>query len=141
MPLKRSQNWPRKLAQLIGSAREVPFQWGQFDCALFCCHWVRELTGVDPGAAYRGKYSTEAEAQAIFGADLGVFAASIVLPLGAVEVHPNFARRGDIVFVNNGTSYGALGVVSLDGRHASCVSSNGVVNVHMHRWKRAWQVG
>jgi cell wall-associated NlpC family hydrolase len=141
MALQRSQNWPRKLAQLIESIAQIPFQWGQYDCAMFCAHWCRELVGVDPGAAYRGTYSTQAGAEAIFSPDLGAFAAGILVPIGAVEVTPTLARRGDIVFVNNGTADGALGVVSLDGRHAVVMSSTGVVGVHMMYWLRAWQIG
>ncbi len=151
MPFERLPEWPRKLAQLVTSAREVPFAWGTFDCAMFCCQWIRELTGTDPGVPYRGKYSTEEEAIAIFssasgGSDLAAFAAGVLTPLGAVEVGVTYARRGDIVFVDNSTvdhpsPYGALGVVALDGRHAVCVSTAGVLHLHMKRWKRAWQIG
>jgi hypothetical protein len=149
MPFERLPEWPRKLAQLITSAREgVPFAWGTFDCAMFCCQWIRELTGTDPGAAYRGKYSTEAEAIAIFGNDLASFAAGVLTPLGAVEVEITYARRGDIVFVDNSTEehpspYGALAIVDLDGRYAVCVSATGarLMRLHMKRWKRAWRIG
>lgn len=146
MPFSRLPEWPRKLAQLVASAREVPFAWGTFDCAMFCCQWIRELTGTDPGAAYRGKYSTEAEAISIFGTDLAAFAAGVIVPLGAIEVEVTYARRGDIVFVDNSSEenpspYGALAIVDLDGRHSVCVSTKGVARLHMKRWKRAWRIG
>ncbi len=143
MPLQRHPHWPRKLAGRITSARQIEFAWGTFDCAMWVCDWIRDVTEgrVDPGANYRGKYSTEAQAQAIFGSDLGSFAASVASAIGVVEVQPRYARRGDIVFVDNRTPYGALGVVNLDGRFAACVSQNGVIPVHMHHWKRAWQLG
>ena len=139
--MKRHPQWQRKLAGRITSARQLEFAWGTFDCAMWVCDWIRDVTGIDPGANYRGKYSTEAEAQAIFGADLGAFAATVATSIGATEVPPRYARRGDIVHVDNGTTYGALGVVNLDARFAMCVSQNGVVPAHMNHWKRAWQIG
>jgi hypothetical protein len=141
MPLKRHPQWQRKLAGMITSARELEFSWGSHDCAMWTCSVVRDVTGVDPGASFRGKYSTEAGAQAIFGTDLGNFAAGIAASLGMKEVKPNYARRGDIVHVDNGTTYGALGVVDLDARFAACVSQTGVTRIHLSKWKRAWQVG
>ena len=92
-------------------------------------------------AAHRGKYSDEAGAIAIFGTDLGSFAATIAASFGMQEVPPTMARRGDAVHADNGTEYGCLGVVAMDGRFASCVSTKGHVHVPMHRWKRAWRVG
>jgi hypothetical protein len=146
MPLQRIQNWPRRLHTLIASSQGIVFQWGQYDCGMFVARWIREVTGgaVDVGAPYRGTYSTEPGADAVFLAgysDLGSFAAAIAAANSMPEVPPTFARRGDIVWVDNGTTYGALGVVGLDGRFAHCMGSQGTVRVHQHRWQRAWQVG
>ena len=139
--LKRRARWERRLAERIWTARKSTFTWGTFDCAIWTCDWIREATGVDPAASYRGKYSDEAGAIAIFGSDLGNFAATVAGTIGAKEVLPTFARRGDIVFVDNSTPSGCLGIVNLDGRHAACVWQNGMLLVHMKRWKRAWQIG
>jgi hypothetical protein len=93
--------------------------------------------------------------QAIFGSDLGAFATTIASAIGAPEVEPSYARRGDIVFLDNSTpnnpsTYGALGIVDLDGRFAICVTTKGVLRVHrvdgdrtnrIARWKRAWLIG
>jgi hypothetical protein len=141
--MRRHAKWQRKLAGRISSARQLTFAWGSFDCAMWVCDWIRDMTAgaVDPGANYRGKYSSEAQAIAIFGTDLGAFAATVAASIGAKEVPPHYARRGDVVHVDNGTSYGALGIVNLDARFAMCVSQTGLVPVHMTKWKRAWQVG
>lgn len=141
MPLQRQFHWERTLANRIATARELSFAWGTFDCAIWTCDWIRDACGVDPAAAYRGKYSTEAQASAIFGADLGNFAATIATSIGAEEVKPSYARRGDVVFVDNGTPAGCLGVVNLDARHAACVWQNGILLVHRRRWRRAWKIG
>lgn len=147
--MQRVNNWATRLHLLIESSQAVTFAWGQHDCGLFLARAIREMTGVDVAAAYRGTYSTEAGAEAIFlsgFSDLGAFAASIAVANGMPEIDPvAYARRGDAVWVDNSTPgnpspYGALGVVGLDGRFAICMGSAGVKRVHMHRWKRAWRV-
>ena len=66
--------------------------------------------------------------------------AALVLRAGKSEA-AFFARRGDLLFIDNDTPQGAIGVVGLDGRFASCASGKGLVLVRLHRWKRAWNVG
>jgi hypothetical protein len=141
--MKRVQNWPALVPAHTLPTRGRSFEWGRWDCALAVCDAIRALTGIDPGAEYRGTYSTEAEAQALiakFG-DLGDFAASVAAQHGMQEVAPRLARRGDVIFVDNSTPEGALGIVDLSGTCAACVSQQGYVRVPMRRWKRAWRVG
>jgi hypothetical protein len=141
--MPRVHDWPRRLAQILDSTRQLPFEWGKLDCALHVCNCIKAMTGeqIDPGAAHRGQYADEAGAVARFGGDLAAFAATTAAALGFAEVPITMAQRGDVVFVDNGTAHGALGVVSLDGRFASCMSDKGIVNVRIARWKRAWHVG
>jgi hypothetical protein len=143
--MQRVPNWPRRLHLLIESSKAVTFDWGRYNCGLFLTRWIRECTGVDLGAPYVGKCTDEASAEALFlngHADLGSFAAAIAEANGMPEVKPvTLARRGDAVWVDNLTKYGALGVVSLDGRFAVCMSEQGTKLVHMKMWRRAWRVG
>lgn len=141
MTLKRKSDWRFRLGQIIETARELEFEWGVFDCALHVCNCMRAMTDVDPAASYRGKYNDEAGAAAIYGASFEQFIADTAVQLGCVEVPITLARRGDLVFVDNGTAQGAIGVVSLDGRFASCAAQNGYALVRMNRWKRSWKVG
>ncbi len=48
--------WPRLYAYLGRISRE-PLVYGQHDCALFAADAVREMTGQDFAAPYRGGYS------------------------------------------------------------------------------------
>ena len=80
--MQRLPNWQRRLANTISTAHEVPFEWGKWDCALAACRLIHSITGVDPAEKYRGTYSTEAEAQAIIGPDLGQFVAGIAQSFG-----------------------------------------------------------
>lgn len=141
--MERHHDWPIRLGRIIESARELSFEWGVLDCALHVCNCIRAITveAVDPAAQYRGVYSDEAGAQNIFGSDLAGFAAATAAALGMPEVAVTFAGRGDVVFIDNDTAYGALGVVALDGRFASCMSDKGLAFIPMRRWKRAWRVG
>ena len=141
MALKRVPNWRTRLHQIIHSAQELSFEWGTFDCALHVCNCIRAIAGVDPAASYRGKYADEAGAAAIFGSSLQTFIAAQCTALAMPEISVTYARRGDVVFIDNGTPQGAVGVVSTDPRYASCVGSKGHVLVAIHRWRRAWQVG
>jgi hypothetical protein len=141
--MKRVQNWPALVPAHTMPNSGRTFQWGRWDCALAVCDAIRALTGVDPGAPYRGTYSSEAEAQAIFAKAGGLanFAAAVASQHGMQEVRPRLARRGDVVFADNGTPDGALGIVDLSGTCASCVGPRGYRRIPMHRWKRAWRVG
>ena len=140
IPLQRLHDWPVRLDRIITSARDVPFKWGEFDCALFVCACIKAMTDVDPGAKYLRTYSDEPGAIRIYGGDLAAFTANIAAELGMPEVGVTFARRGDVVFLDNGTEHGCIGIVGLDGRFAAC-ASDGIVLVRMHRWKRCWMVG
>lgn len=42
------------------------FIWGQTDCILAVCNHVLAMTGIDPAAPWRGSYSDEAGARAIY---------------------------------------------------------------------------
>lgn len=140
--LKRLPDWRPRLGRIIDSAREVPFQWGMFDCALHVSNCIRAMTGCsDPAATFRGKYSDEAGAAAIYGPSLQQFIASQAQSLGFPEIPVTLARRGDVVFVDNATPQGCVGVVSLDGRYVSCAGEKGIVMVTIDRWRRAWRVG
>jgi hypothetical protein len=155
--VRRHPQWPRRLHQLISTSQDVTFAWGTYDCWHFVARAIREMTGIDVAAAVRAKYGTysdEAGAQKLFlqgqhsarpGVPtdaLGNFAAQIATENNFPEVNPvTLARRGDVVWVDNRTQFGALGIVDLTGRHAVCMSSKGTVQVHMQRFRRAWRVG
>ncbi len=138
--IERHHDWRERLGRAITEASTRQFKWGTFDCALHVCDCVQAIAGVDPAEKHRGKYSDAAGAAAIHGDDLAEFAARICEDLEWPEIPPTMAQRGDIVHVDNGTPHGALGIVALDGRFASCASDKGLVLVRIHRWKRAWKV-
>lgn len=52
--------------------RRSRFVWGQTDCVMATANYVRDLTGKDPAAAWRGTYDDEGGAVALYGAFGGV---------------------------------------------------------------------
>jgi len=143
MPLLRHWDWRERLERMVESARHVPFQWGTFDCALHAANCIRAITAnnYDFAAGFRGTYSTEAGAAAIYGSSLLTFVSTLLSAQGCTEVPTTLARRGDVVWINNGTSQGAIGIVCSDGRFASCVTDSGLLLVRRRYWSSAWWVG
>lgn len=136
----RLPDWERRLAAHFERSHIRAFAWGVFDCALAACEAVEAVTGTDPGKSYRGKYTSGAEASTITDNDLGEFAAGVAKAAGFAEVAPTFARRGDLVLVDNGDPAHALGTVDLTGRFAWCAFERGFIRFSIDRWLRAWRI-
>lgn len=41
----------------------IPFIWGETDCFLCCCDWIKRVRGVDPAQDLRGTYDSRGSAQ------------------------------------------------------------------------------
>lgn len=88
---------------------DTPWEWGVCDCTMWVADWVLSQTGIDPAAALRGTYATEAEAEALVAGDLaGVVDAQGVL------TRTDAPRPGDV------------GVITVSGREvAAILTENG----------------
>ena len=56
--------------------RKSPFIWGQTDCIMATCNYIRDRTGIDPAAPWRWSYDSAEAAQALWepwGGVLGLF--------------------------------------------------------------------
>ncbi len=135
----RRQDWPERLAELIEARRQMPFTWGVFDCAMFAADAVVAVTGEDPLAAVRGRYSTEAAAEAITDA-AGGFEAFMVeqfRAFGAPQCPPEFLQRGDVGLVRYGNQLSAA--VMLSGAVAA-PGINGLSFLAPRMLVRGWAV-
>jgi hypothetical protein len=98
----RKPGWPRLLNEFLIAAqdryRRVGFTWGREDCIHFAGDWVQRLTGDDPIADYRGRYSTAAEAFALLAELDGTLYDALVKRFGD-PVHPAKAMRGDLAYI------------------------------------------
>jgi hypothetical protein len=67
---ERLPDWEQRLSNFLTAHQHRPFEWGQWDCILFACAAVAEMTGHDAAAAYRGRY-TDAQGAALALRELG----------------------------------------------------------------------
>lgn len=136
----RRQDWPERLAELVEARRAEPFRWGAHDCCLFAADAVLALTGRDPAAAWRGRYATEAEAEAVL-AEAGSLVETVALACAAAGLPeipaPAAARRGDLALINQGNQP-AMGVVL--GEAIAAPGPDGLACVPLDRAIRAWAV-
>lgn len=96
--MERLPDWPTRLAEFIEARRERAFSWGESDCCLFVCDGVEAITGVDPGARWRGLYSSEKGARRLMR-DNGGVAGLASLAFGS-PAPGALAGRGDVVLID-----------------------------------------
>jgi hypothetical protein len=51
------------LQEYLDQVASVPWKWGIMDCTMMAANWVKHQRGVDPAAAFRGRYATQEEAR------------------------------------------------------------------------------
>ena len=59
------------LQETLDLWRRSPFLWGQTDCLMAVANHVRDVTGRDPAAPWRGRYSDRAGAETLMTAHGG----------------------------------------------------------------------
>ncbi|USJ24733.1 DUF6950 family protein [Ensifer adhaerens] len=110
--MTRFDDWYPRLVDYVSRVRSLPFEYGQHDCALFAAGAVKAMTGKDPAAKLRGKYSTLAgglkKLRRLGFANHADFAASI---LPEVIEGPAFGQIGDIAALDLGNGAWSLGLV------------------------------
>jgi hypothetical protein len=135
----RPADWAERMNAFIEMRRKTPFAWGSADCFTFAADAVNALHGVDLMEDFRGKYSTEAEAEALLAAHGGLEAAAAerLKAAGFQECAPNFAHRHDVALVHPGNMM-LLGIVV--GVHVAVTGADGLKFVRRSLIKRAWAV-
>lgn len=135
----RAQDWPEQLAELLASTRHTPFAWGLHDCATIVCDWILEIRGVDPMAAERGTYGTEAAFEALVDAEGGLepFVAVRAARAGIADCPAPFVQRGDVALVRLGNQE-CLGLIA--GRHVAVPTLAGLRLAPASAIVRAWAV-
>ena len=107
----RLADWSARLSDYVTRCANTPYALGHHDCALFAAGAVEAVTGVDPAAQWRGRYSTKAgglRALARAGYADHIVATAGILP----EIAPAFAAVGDIACVADpDTGQPVLGLV------------------------------
>jgi hypothetical protein len=132
-PMKVS-GWEICLVEYVDAAQDVPFQWGDHDCATWVADWRKIATGKDAATAWRGKYTTERGAlRQIKRAGFETMADWVDSILGDRLPTPLLAQRGDIALVQ-----GALGIVT--GAEVVAISPDGLCVFDLSSAETAWRV-
>lgn len=143
MTIVRHVDWPDRLHQALETAREMPFEWGTSDCALFACDVVLAMTGTDLAAGFRGVYDSRRGAhyalKDVCGGGLETLVETRAAEHQIAEVPLAFAQRGDVVLLNTQTGP-ALGIcIGMDA--VVPIEGQGFTAVPMAEVRRAWAVG
>lgn len=144
-PGTRFEDWDLRLDLYLRESADKPFAWGAHDCCLFVCDAVREMTGLDPAADFRGKYSTRAGAYALLRAKTGKrpflsAISSLCVICGFASVPVPLARRGDAVAVRDTEATTALGLVALDGMRVVVLAPDGLTYYPLTQALAAWRI-
>lgn len=140
---RRLLDWDARLLAFVEARRAQPFAWGVSDCCLFACDAILEISGEDPAAWFRGRYSDVRGAAAALrefsdGGTLGDVAARLARELGRDEIALAFASRGDCVLIDGEGAGHALAIV-LDHRIVA-QGPAGLVFLDRGAVLRAWAV-
>lgn len=141
--MARNENWPERLHEAMLARSHKPFIWGETDCLLTACDLIQAITGVDPGAPYRGQYANESGALRI-AVQAGCrsfeeLVAQIAAAHSFAEISPKLAQRGDLVLLDS-TEGLSFGVVSLNGREAVFAGEQGLRRLPVLQARRAWRI-
>lgn len=140
--MTRRSTWENDLAAYIASVRSTPFSFGHHDCGLFAAGAVLAMTGDDPGAPFRGRYSTElgcAKALKRFGAgDLKSTLDALFeqIPIGKIG-------RGDLVWNGEAVGVGMAGYALFVGRAETVEGeqvAEGLIRIPRAEWVGGWRV-
>lgn len=149
--MKRKNDWLTRLNKAINRRRDVIFEWGRADCALFASDILQAMTGIDPAEWFRGEYDTESGAYKALrrspysesGEGFNDVFKSVVSNLADANelepIHPNFLHRGDLVLVKQQDDLYSMGIWSGDG---SLVISRdgGIEKLQRPKENHAWRV-
>lgn len=145
MRLARRNDWPNRLMDAVAAAKAKPFAWGESDCCLFACDCILAMTGVDPAAWFRGRYTTRKGAmrclKTFSGGGIAATVERIAADCRAPEILPTQAQRGDVLLVDAPECPPerlAMGVCV--GTHIAAMGPHGVTLVPLARGLRAWRV-
>lgn len=141
----RFPDWERRLHDFIAEHSDRPFQWGEWDCALFATACAAAITGHDAGEAFRGTYNSRAgSARALRELGQGTLLKTVNANFKDKPV--GMAQRGDLVW-NAGSLGVCMGSTALFvgeerlAESAGVLMREGLISIPRRQWTRAWAVG
>ncbi|MEH3107157.1 MAG: hypothetical protein PGN09_07705 [Sphingomonas fennica] len=107
--MHRQIDWEERIVRYLEPLRARPYEWAKNDCCTFAAGAVEAMTGVDPMAEFRGRYATARGAvRAIRRIGAGTLPATLDAKFRRIEAA--LAQRGDVVWIDDGSALGSLGL-------------------------------
>lgn len=133
-----SMHAAKAVSKVFRTAHDEPFRWGTADCLCFAADVAAAITGTDPVAHLRGRYTTATGAQRILRREGWGDVAGLAATLWA-EVPVAAATTGDWAVVTAADGTAALGVVS--GDRIIARGPDGLGSMPLTAASRAFRVG
>jgi hypothetical protein len=143
--MQRFPDWAARLEIWLFEQKDRRFQYGSWDCCLFVCEAIREMTGIDPGAEFRGEYDSAVDAAMLMrlrydARSLGAMVEAVAARQGMREVPVQHAKRGDVMLIKRPKD-ASLGLLALDGSRVIVLAgSRGMRTIPRFAAARAWAV-
>lgn len=135
--MQRLKDWPERLNDTFSLWRDMPFEWGRADCALFAAACVEAMTGTVIFANWAGRYNTArgAAAELLKRGYRGLPAAATDQLGFAMRGYA--ARCGDVVSVEQQAGL-CLGICT--GTAIAVKAQEGLAFLPLDRAIEAWRV-
>src|SRR5690348_10325195 len=102
-PIRRHQDWDKRLDEFFRQSSGTSFDWGKKDCFMFTVQAIEAMTGTDIAAVLgvRGQYDSKPGACRLLAEKYdGSFENVYTTALGKPSLdNPAEAQRGDVVIV------------------------------------------
>ena len=137
--IKRLNDWSIRLDRFIDTHRNRPFVWGENDCCLFAMNCVKQITGEDLAAPFRG-YKDQREALKLLkrcGWVSGI-AEAVAEKYEIPEIPALSASRGDVCLFDIGRG-DTLGIRA--GEWIYAPGYCGLIAFPMLQAIRSWRIG
>lgn len=128
--IRRFPDWQTRLDTYLREAAARGAVWGETDCCMNAANAVRDCTGVDLAAGFRGRYTTATGAVRVLRRETGAtsglverLAAKIAGAQGLEEIDPVYAQALDIAFLPLKNTAGLDGVISISDGLAFVVAT------------------
>ena len=136
----RVENWDTKLSNYIVKSSNKKFRYGKADCVNFVLGGIETIVGKK---VFNMPYSSIKDAKKIITElnkkDLLDIAKDIAKQNNFKEIHTNFARRGDIVFLETKEELGGtMGICQ--GEQSIFKFKSGQENVPTNKCSIAWRI-
>jgi len=114
-----------QLGKWVDRSKMRHMEWGTWDCVLAAVDWVKERTGLDHAALYRGSYRSKYGAYRIMKRAGGLD--ELVCKHIGRYLSPEHSKRGDVVMIERDNRTSMLGVDL--GSHVFCVAEDRPVSI------------